>query len=400
MTLSRQDRLLGLFRLGWAVKTHFVNFDLVPDLDWERAVYESIPFVEEPELVEEYFIVLQRLLARLRDGHTSVSLPQDLLVKRGRPPVEVEWVEGRPTFTWVEPYLMERGLRPGAVVLEIGGRRAEEVLLDLFGLVSASTEHGMRAIACRRVFVGAAEEPANVLVEDAHGPHEFLLPRTIPSAGRLPIPPVEARRLSSRLAYIAVNTFAVDEVVPAFDQALDGLLDAAGLILDLRRNDGGNGGYAREVAARLVDRPLRFERMRTRQTLSAFEAWKWPPMFLEVEPDVHPPRARPFLGPLTILTGPITWSAAEDFIVGLHAARRATLVGQPTHGSTGQPLQIPLPGGGHARVCTRRCLYPDGREFVGRGIHPEIPVPPTVKGLRAGIDEVLEAAVRRLGDRV
>jgi len=35
-----------------------------------------------------------------------------------------------------------------------------------------------------------------------------------------------------------------------------------------------------------------------------------------------------------------------------------------------------------------RCTYPDGREFVGRGVEPDIVVHPTVAGIRANRDEV------------
>jgi C-terminal processing protease CtpA/Prc len=393
--LSRQDRLMGLFRLGWAVRTHFVNFDLVPTLDWEREVEAAIPSVEETESVEDYYRCLQRLVAKLRDGHSYVTPPREVAARFGRPPVEVEWVENQPVVTWADPTLEEGGLRRGAIILRVNGQPARDVLNSIFAEVSASTEHGLRARACRRLLVGPAEEPARVVIERTGGSQEILLPRTVPGMpGRVPLPRVEARWFGAA-AYIAVNTFADEDAVPEFDRALDGVLDAESLILDLRRNDGGNGLYAREIAARLTDRPLQFERARTRVIVSAFEAHGWPPMHLEIEPDSHPPRHRPFLAPLAILTGPITWSAAEDFIVGLHGAGRAVLVGQPTHGSTGQPLHVLLPGRGSAGICARRCTYPDGREFVGKGIYPDVPAAPTIHGLVAGRDEVLEATLHR-----
>jgi hypothetical protein len=55
-----------------------------------------------------------------------------------------------------------------------------------------------------------------------------------------------------------------------------------------------------------------------------------------------------------------------------------------------------LPGGGNARICSKRDTYPDGREFVGIGIQPDKVVRPTLADLRAGRDTVLEAALKEL----
>ncbi len=67
-------------------------------------------------------------------------------------------------------------------------------------------------------------------------------------------------------------------------------------------------------------------------------------------------------------------------------------MGEPTAGSTGQPLNFRLPGGGFGRVCTWRGVYPNGKEFLGIGIQPGILVVPTLEDFRAGKDTVLDAA--------
>lgn len=72
------------------------------------------------------------------------------------------------------------------------------------------------------------------------------------------------------------------------------------------------------------------------------------------------------------MTSPLTFSAAEDF--------------------------VKLPGGGAIRVCTKRDTFPDGTPFVGKGIQPDIPCAPTLAGVVAGRDEVLEAAVRYIDE--
>ena len=57
------------------------------------------------------------------------------------------------------------------------------------------------------------------------------------------------------------------------------------------------------------------------------------------------------------------------------------------------PYRFDLPGGVGARICIIKDLHPDGREFVGRGIQPDIRVTPTVKDYLEGRDVVLEAAL-------
>ena len=100
--------------------------------------------------------------------------------------------------------------------------------------------------------------------------------------------------------------------------------------------------------------------------------------------------------PLAILTATGTASAAEDFLIYADALEHATRIGQSTYGSTGQPLPLELPGGGKARICAKRDTWPDGTDFVGVGVEPDLPVPLTVEDLLAGRDRTLEVAVEHL----
>ncbi|HEY8896981.1 MAG TPA: peptidase S41, partial [Niastella sp.] len=71
-------------------------------------------------------------------------------------------------------------------------------------------------------------------------------------------------------------------------------------------------------------------------------------------------------------------------------------IGEATGGSTGQPLGITLPGHLTAIICTKRDQYPNGDDFVGKGVQPDITVVPTVSDIRKGIDTQLEAALKEL----
>ena len=104
----------------------------------------------------------------------------------------------------------------------------------------------------------------------------------------------------------------------------------------------------------------------------------------------------PYTKPVIVLAEPATYSRAEDFAVVFDAMKRGRIVGEATGGSTGQPLSIPLPGGGSLRICTKHDRYPDGKEFVGVGVLPGIVVLADGRGFPGGRDTVLEAAVRLL----
>ena len=116
---------------------------------------------------------------------------------------------------------------------------------------------------------------------------------------------------------------------------------------------------------------------------------------------IEPETAESFLRPVVVLIGPETNSAAEDFVVPLHAAARATIAGQKSRGSTGQPLRFSfLDGKIRGRVCTKRDTYPDGREFVGVGIIPDVEINPVPADIAAGRDVVLEKAVEILRKQI
>jgi C-terminal processing protease CtpA/Prc len=98
--------------------------------------------------------------------------------------------------------------------------------------------------------------------------------------------------------------------------------------------------------------------------------------------------------PLVVIFGNNTASAAEDFLIALDDLKgRATTIGERSYGSTGQPLSFSLPGGGSARICTKKDTYPDGREFVGYGVKPDIEVKRTVEDYMKHRDAQLEKAI-------
>jgi C-terminal processing protease CtpA/Prc len=74
------------------------------------------------------------------------------------------------------------------------------------------------------------------------------------------------------------------------------------------------------------------------------------------------------------------------------------LIGSKTAGTTGNPVTVTLPGGGVFRVCSKRDSYPDGKEFVGFGIDPDIAVEPTQLDIYEGRDPALAKAIEAISN--
>src|SRR5690606_19379848 len=212
----------------------------------------------------------------------------------------------------------------------------------------------------------------------------------------------------NNLAYLTLNTFAVPQIVVTFKEKLPELKKAQALIIDLRGNGGGNTDIGRDIFIHLTNDTILYgSKTQSRMHIPTFKAWgKW----TQEKDTINNPSAKqnylayrdaayydfpysPYnlsvaekdflkstriVVPTVILIGHQTASAAEDFLIYTANQKHMTTIGEPTFASTGQPLMLDLPKGGQARICTKKDTYPDGKEFVGVGIQPDIKISKTL----------------------
>jgi carboxyl-terminal processing protease len=97
-------------------------------------------------------------------------------------------------------------------------------------------------------------------------------------------------------------------------------------------------------------------------------------------------------GPIAVLASSATGSAAEDFLAAFHAARRGVIIGEPSAGSAGDVATFALPKGWGVQFCVTRHTFPDGTEFAGLGVPPDVLVVPTVDAMLARSEPALARA--------
>ena len=404
--LTEDEKVAGLSFLWSEVKYNFANFDLAPAaLDWNNLYLDYLPKVRATRSTIEYYRVLQEMCARLRDGHTIVLPPKELVSEVfSRPPVRTALIEDRVLVTEVlSESLLKSGVRPGLEVVSIDGVPVREYADERVApYQSSSTPQDLIVRAYTyALFAGPKDRPIQLELRDEQ---EKIKKMSVSRDGyndvRTP-PPFDFRILTGNVAYVALNAFEDKEIVKSFDSIFDQISQADALIIDVRKNGGGSGDIGYAILKYLTEKPFKTSRGKTPDYRAAYRAWGFyePGWDGEAVDEVKPNGKKLFTKPVVVLASAGTFSAAEDFVVAFDYMKRGTIIGELTGGSTGKPLEIQLPGGLTAHICTKRDSYPDGREFVGIGVQPGVVVHPTVGGVRSGRDEVLEAALSYLRQR-
>jgi C-terminal processing protease CtpA/Prc len=194
--------------------------------------------------------------------------------------------------------------------------------------------------------------------------------------------------LSPAVAYMNLANLKAADLPGYFEQAKD----TKGVIIDLR-NYPAQSLYP-ALGAYLATQPTPFVSL-------AFPDLANPGAFRFADGTV--PAAAPgpvhYAGRIVILVNEITQSAAEFTAMALRTMPGALVMGSETAGADGNVSAIALPGGITTMISGLGVFYPDHRPTQRVGIVADIVVKPTVKGVAAGRDEVLDAAVRLLSDR-
>jgi C-terminal processing protease CtpA/Prc len=100
-----------------------------------------------------------------------------------------------------------------------------------------------------------------------------------------------------------------------------------------------------------------------------------------------------YRGRVVVLVNELSQSQAEYTAMSFRAGRDVTVVGSTTAAADGNVSRILLPGGLRTMISGIGVHYPNGGETQRIGIEPDVLVRPTIEGIRAGRDELMERAV-------
>jgi len=402
--LTEDEKVAGLSKFWSEAQFNFPFFSRVPDLDWDREYTEYLPQVRAAQTTADYYGVMMRFAALLRDGHTNVFPPQELNTFYGVVALGKQLVEGKVLVTGVyDPALAARGIRVGEEILAIDGQPVREYAEGSVApyLSSSTPQDRNNRVYGQVLTIGPANVPVRLSFQDESlKTFSVSVQRHCEPSSKCVWPlgdRVQFKMLPGNIAYLAVNEFEDDLGAKAMRDNFPTIAQAKALIVDVRKNGGGSSNFGFEILSMLTDKPFQSSSEKMLDYKPTYRAWGHVPGWWRIPPEeVSPDPGHYYSKPVIVLTSAATFSAAEDFVVAFDAMHRGTLVGETAAGSTGQPLMFKLPGGGSARICTKDDSYPDGRVFEGVGVPPQVEVSPTVSDIRQGIDSALQRAIEML----
>ena len=399
---SAEYRLLALFRY-WNVVNYFYPYRHLIEDTWATVLPRYIPKFEANRDAADYQLTVRELVTEMHDSHGGVQNANASAERLGTylPPVVVRYVENRSVVTNVLDDKLP--VKVGDVVLTVDGEPVEKRIEFLSRYTAASTPQALMRSVHANLLRGQKETAAHLSVRGADGAtREVELPRSFGNADRAKLfaamqrstPVVQV--LPSGYGYVDLARLQAGEV----DKMFETIKNTPAVIFDMR---GYPNGTAWPVAPRLTEKRMPVAALFSRPLL---EATSLSNSELAESPNYTFAQRLPerqgdvYRGKVVVLINEDAISQAEHTCMFFEAATDVTFVGTPTTGANGDVTYMVLPGNLAVSFTGHNVRHADGRQLQRVGIQPNVRVAPTLGGVVAGRDEILEAAVKYLRENV
>lgn len=375
--------------IAWNVFQHFYPYFDVISTDWDAELSRRLEGALNATDAWEQYENLRRLAAALEDGHAYV-FNDGLEVGLAGLPWGVEWIEDEIVVTASEI----GGVLPGDVVEAIDGTPVKDLLAREMSLTSG-TESWRRWKSLGRL--GLGPEGSRVVLTLRRGMTQgrggseigILASRDRVGTGLRQHDYHRIDKLPGGFFYVDLSRAGMDEI----EEQIEALAKAPGIVFDLRGYPNDN----HDVLRYLIDEPVRSAHWNVPRVLYPDQeelTWdtsgRW---YLE------PREPRLEKRPVFLMDGRAI-SYAESVMGIVEAYDLGDIVGQPTAGANGNVNPFDLPGGYRMGWTGMKVIKHDGTQHHLVGILPTVPWERTIRGVRAGRDEVLEKALEILRSRL
>jgi C-terminal processing protease CtpA/Prc len=396
------EMLRGLYSVYYEVKHNYPNKQKLIDIAWDDQLLSAEKNVENCMSVFEYYMVLMKYISLVDDGHATI-MPPWLINPDGfsKPALELTLIDNKIVVSRVGNVkeLRSKNISLGSIITHIDDVPVLDVLAKINKIYARGSKHANEKINTYFLLLGDQKKKVYVCFE--HSKDVVALTRSIiEDDGNYFIDgfidfdkPYEIKKLENDIYYCKILSFSSMKIADAIIEVLVNN-NPKGIIFDLRLNLGGDDRISAKIISHLIQESVSSPIWRCQLYNQAFQLWGVEQKFEDVQNHIIPASNTTFAREVIVLTSGMTSSTAEDMVIILKEAKRATIVGGRTAGSSGNPKSTKLPFGGTLRVSSFIPLTPSKQEYLGTGIEPDIECFDTVESLREQRDNVLETAIK------
>lgn len=397
----------ALVRLYDEVRYNFVFYPQI-ESQWEKSYKYNLKAIKRAKDDFDALRILQRMVASCGDGHTYIDVLSNKIETPGLCPyATVMFPDGLYISSVESRELSELGMKRGQKILSVNGESPETwAERELKPYVCSSTPQWMinqmfDGYNFSRVRYGTQislklENSDGNIVEIEYRVGGPTWDRSL-HINKNP----DFKVIDDSIGLLTIPDFQNRRVTEFFDSVFPAIQSTKSLIIDIRGNGGGNSGYANQIIRYMIDKPILDDIWTTRVYKPAFASWGYDEETYKSPQDTIQPLSdiTPYVNPIVLLTDRGTFSAAEDFTGVLKSAGRVTQIGTATGGSTGNGVRPYLTSDKliMANICSKHDVTPNGTEFVGIGLIPDIVVEETSASyFEDGRDDVIDMAIQFL----
>jgi hypothetical protein len=366
---------------AWGALSIFYPYFKDQRTDWQAALSPALAEVAAGRSAVDTRVALCHLDSHLNDNHGKVTHPGHPIT--GIVPISFRKFGDKIVVVGGVPEYLQT-IQLGSELLAINGTPALEAYAQTALQVSAATEGLRDYLTPARMTMGNPGDLWKLRIRHPDGrENDHLLPlvddNSYVHANREPRP-ANGAELSPGIYYVDLDALSSE----AWAHLAPALARAQVIILDFR-------GYVTsatyEVISHITDQELKSP------------IWQIPliPRIDGIEYSISRwsvfPQAPRFKAKVVALVDGRAMSWVETILQIFREYKLGVLVGETSAGANGNAGYIDLPGGFNLRFTGLRASSSDGSTVHGHGLAPDHVVHPTLEGVRAGRDEILEAGV-------
>ncbi|ATL45755.1 hypothetical protein COR50_00480 [Chitinophaga caeni] len=381
---SAPMRLLTLSRF-WNIINYYYPYKNVITDNWASLLTTMIPKFVDAQDTLNYHLAISELVANLHDSHSLFLSPYEVKHYYGNkvPPFKYKVIDEKAVVTslYNDSIGKKFDYQVGDAIIKIRGQNIEDVIKDRCKYIGGSNRPAQLK-TLTYVLLNDTTDQVKVTIERNGQQLEKMLPlyQTYAEMKPQPVKKELYKLLDGNIGYINLGELEIKQV----NDIMKKLEHTKALIIDVR-NYPKNTVY--KVANHLNSESKKFVKF-TRPNNDYPGTFKPVPAI-----SVGRNNKNYYKGKVILLTDEMAQSHAEFTLMALKTAPNVTVVGSQTAGADGNVSTITLPGNFKLYMTGVGVFYPDGTPTQRVGIVPDIEIKPTINGIKAKKDEVLDKAI-------